>query len=137
MRPSVRTGQTELAAVRANATSPLQAPGPPTFPVLGKTPVNLLAVQTTQSLIISAQLKLGGVFPPERELAALAELSIESRKPTAPAAATRRRGHEDHLAIVARLSHRDPDATGSAMHDHLSGIRRGLQASLARSENGS
>ncbi len=86
MRPSVRTGQTELAAVRAKRDlATLSTPAPPTFPVLGKTPVNLLAVQTTQSLIISAQLKLGDVLPPERELAALAELSIESRKPTARA----------------------------------------------------
>jgi GntR family transcriptional repressor for pyruvate dehydrogenase complex len=67
----------------------------------------------------------------------IAELSIESRKRTARRAATRRRAHEDHLAIVAALHRRDPDAAGSAMHDHLTGMRRDLQASLARPESGS
>ncbi len=67
----------------------------------------------------------------------IAELSIESRKCTARHAATRRKAHEDHLAIVAALTHRDPDAAGSAMHDHLSGIRRSLQGPLARSQAGS
>jgi GntR family transcriptional regulator, transcriptional repressor for pyruvate dehydrogenase complex len=66
----------------------------------------------------------------------IADLSIESRKRTARRGATRRRAHEDHLAIVAALRQRDPDAAASAMHDHLSGIRDGLQASLARSESG-
>jgi GntR family transcriptional regulator, transcriptional repressor for pyruvate dehydrogenase complex len=59
----------------------------------------------------------------------IADLSIESRKRTARDAATRQRAHLGHLAIVAALRKRDPEAAARAMHDHLDVIQDALEKS--------
>src|SRR5580700_5538279 len=59
----------------------------------------------------------------------IADLSLESRKRTARSPATRRDAHAGHLAIIAALSGRDPDAAAAAMHGHLDVIQRALERS--------
>jgi len=60
----------------------------------------------------------------------ISDLLLESRRRTARIAAVRRQAHEDHLRIVAALAARDPDAAGSAMHDHLDRMRAVLHGML-------
>lgn len=59
----------------------------------------------------------------------IADLSIEGRKRTARDAPTRQRAHVGHLAIVAALRARDPEAAARAMHDHLDTIQDALEKS--------
>jgi GntR family transcriptional repressor for pyruvate dehydrogenase complex len=56
----------------------------------------------------------------------IADLSLESRKRTARSSSVRRRAHEDHVAIIAALSTRDPDAAALAMGSHLDAMRFAL-----------
>jgi GntR family transcriptional regulator, transcriptional repressor for pyruvate dehydrogenase complex len=62
----------------------------------------------------------------------ISELSWEGRLRTARLPAVRRQAHKDHLAIVAALRQRDPEAAGVAMEDHLEGMRLVLDDLLAR-----
>ena len=64
----------------------------------------------------------------------ISDLLLESRRRTARVAAVRRQAHEDHLAIVAALRARDPDAAAQAMQGHLEGIRRVLDEMLTSEE---
>jgi GntR family transcriptional regulator, transcriptional repressor for pyruvate dehydrogenase complex len=56
----------------------------------------------------------------------IADLSLESRKRTARALTVRRRAHEDHVAIIAALQRRDPEAAAHAMSAHLDAMRHAL-----------
>lgn len=59
----------------------------------------------------------------------IAELSLESRRRTARSALTRRRAHDDHVAIIAALRQRDPEAAARAMGSHLDAMRHALDTS--------
>jgi len=64
----------------------------------------------------------------------IADLLLESRRRTARIPAVRRQAHNDHLAIVAALRERDPEGAARAMQNHLAGMRKVLDAMLAREE---
>lgn len=63
-------------------------------------------------------------------------LLLEGRRRTAPVQTARRQAQRDHLAIVAALRDRDPEAAAGAMNDHLDGIRRALEDMLATPDGG-
>jgi GntR family transcriptional regulator, transcriptional repressor for pyruvate dehydrogenase complex len=64
----------------------------------------------------------------------ISDLLLESRRRTARIASVRRRAHQDHLAILAALRERDPEAAGRAMQDHLERMRQVLDDLLSAEE---
>lgn len=60
----------------------------------------------------------------------IVDLSVESRKRTARVAATRRKAHNDHVAIIAALRSRSPDAAAQAMQEHLMAVESSLTVAL-------
>ena len=62
----------------------------------------------------------------------ISDLLLESRRRTGRLLSVRRQAHKDHLAIVAALRQRDPEAAARTMHDHLEGMRLVLDDLLAR-----
>jgi GntR family transcriptional regulator, transcriptional repressor for pyruvate dehydrogenase complex len=66
----------------------------------------------------------------------IADLLLESPRRSVGTPGARQQACDDHRAIVAALRDRDPDGAARAMQDHLEGMRKVLDGTLAREEPG-